>query len=293
MKLGENMVCFIVLHYMVKEETITCVSNLKKLIGEKRIIIVDNFSPNNSGKELKELYKDDFEIVVLLNNENSGFAKGNNFGCKYARETYDPAYYIVMNNDVEITQKDFINRIKKIYYNENFDVLSPDIYSTTQNIHQSPKSLKPMTIEKAVKLQEEYKKRVNSKFIVPIRCYLKKISVLRNINQILFKRKGIDYSKKYYNVPMHGSCFIFSKKFIDKRKNAFFEDTFFYFESEILDYECYLNGFKEVYDPDIKVFHHQNISTNAVYSDTLKKVRFMNEQNLNSITAFLERYKEK
>ena len=66
------MVCFIVLHYMVKEETITCINNLKKVFGDKKIIIVDNFSPNNSGKELKELYKNDSEIMVLLNNENSG-----------------------------------------------------------------------------------------------------------------------------------------------------------------------------------------------------------------------------
>lgn len=286
------MVCFIVLHYMVKEETITCINNLKKVFGDKKIIIVDNFSPNNSGKELKELYKNDSEIMVLLNNENSGFAKGNNLGCEYAKENYNPDYYIVMNNDVEIIQNDFIDRIQKIYDNEKFDVLSPDIYSTTQKIHQSPKSLKPMTLEKAIKMQKDYAKRVKSKIVVPIRCYLKKIDFLKKVNQIFFKKKNINYNKKYYNVPMHGSCFIFSKKFIDKREKAFFEGTFFYFESEILDYECHLNGFKEVYDPYIKIYHHQNISTNVVYSNALKKVKFMNEQNLNSINAFLAKYQK-
>ena len=45
-----------------------------------------------------------------------------------------------------------------------------------------------------------------------------------------------------------------------------------------------------MYDPSLKVLHHQNISTNITYKNILKKVRFMNEQNYNSINAFLKAY---
>lgn len=282
------MVCFIILHYMVIEETITCINSLKKIKGEKKIIIVDNNSTNGSGLDLKRRYCDDSEIDVILNSDNLGFAQGNNIGCEYAKNRYNPIYYVVMNNDVEIIQNDFINLIDKIWQREKFDVLSPDIYSTTNKIHQSPKSLENMTIERARIIKRQYQKKLNSKIIVPLRCYLKQIDIINHFYKIKkIKKLKIDYSQKYYNVPLHGSCLIFHKSFVKKRREVFFPKTFFYFESEILDYECQKYGFKEVYDPLIKVYHHQNVSTNATFNTVLKKVRFMNQQNYNSISAFL------
>lgn len=285
------MICFIILHYQVTHETINCIDKLQKIKGEKRIIVVDNCSPNGSGCVLKDKYKDDQTIDVVLHNKNDGFARGNNVGCRFAKEKYNPDFYVVMNNDVEIVQSDFINRVERAYAVEDFDVLGPDIYSTTQKIHQSPKCLVRTTIEESRRLQKQYYTKIKSKFVVPLRCCLKKIQWLK----LLVKKGksqslGIDYKKKYYNVPLHGSCFIFSKKFINNRSNAFFEHTFFYYESEILDYECQLSNMKVVYYPSLKVFHHHNVSTNMVYKNELNRVRFMNKQNYRSITAFLKEY---
>jgi len=285
------MICFVILHYIVIDETIQCVEKVKKLMGDKKIIIVDNCSPDGSGKELFDIFKSDPEVDVILNDSNLGFANGNNIGCQYAKNTYDPQFYVVMNNDVEITQNDFIQRIKSIWDKEKFHVLSPDIYSTTKRVHQSPKSIVRTNLIESKKLQYKYYRKMNSTFLVPLRCYLKKIWF---INNFYFRSKninlGIDYTKKYYNVPMHGSCFVFSKIYIHARKEAFYPNTFLYYESEILDYECLLNGWKELYDPSIKVLHHQNVSTNATYKNELMKVRFMNEQNYKSITAFINEY---
>lgn len=285
------MICFVILHYMVLEETEGCVRSLDKLIGEKSIVIVDNASPNGSGEKLAELYKSRGDITVVLNKENSGFARGNNLGCQVAKENYSPDFYVVMNNDIELPQADFIKRVYEIHTQDNFDVLGPDIYSTTGKVHQSPKSLKRTSIEGARKLLSVYEKKVKSSVIVPLRCFLKRLDGLKKaVKKSNNRSLGIDYQKKYYNVPLHGSCFIFSKRFIDSRENAFFTGTFFYYESEILDYECQIGNYKCVYDPSIKVLHHQNISTNTVYKNELKKVRFMNEQNYKSIKAFLDKY---
>lgn len=284
------MVCFVVLHYMVVEETINCIRNLKTIMNNSdRIIIVDNNSSNNSGVKLKNIYNKDKQIDIIINSENLGFAKGNNVGCNYAKEKYSPDFYIVMNNDVEIQQKDFIQKIYKIYDDEKFDVLSPDIFSTFQKIHQSPKTLSPMTISKAKSLKKEYEKKLKNRWVLKIRCKLKKNKIINNIKKMI-KSESIDYTKKYYNVPLHGACFIFSKKFVNKRKNVFFENTFLYFESEILDYECHLYNFKELYNPEIKVFHNQNVSTKYIYSNELKRAQFMSRENLNSINEFLKQY---
>ena len=285
------MVCFIILHYMVIEETLSCVENIKSIEGNKKIIIVDNNSSNGSGKQLEDLYRDDYDINVILNDTNDGFARGNNIGCKFAKNKYSPEFYVVMNNDIEICQKDFINRITQIWESEHYDVLGPDIYSTTGEFHQSPKILEKITIEKAKQLQKKYWKKVNSKVVVPLRCCLKQIKILKLIyNKKRNINKHIDYQKTHYNFPLHGSCFIFSRKFVEGRKEVFFPGTFFYFESEILDFECQKEGWKVVYHPSIYVLHHQNVSTNIVYSNELKKVRFMNQQNYNSISAFLEEF---
>lgn len=283
------MICFIILHYMVIEETIQCIKNLQNLKCDKKIIIVDNASTNNSGKKLKEIYSSDNNIDIILNERNVGFAQGNNIGCEFAQNRYNPDFYIVMNNDVEIQQENFIEEIYRIYAEDEFDILSPDIYSTSQNVHQSPKSLSRTSLEKAKKLKNKYYIKIKYKTLSKLRCLLKNIKILKKL-LYLINKNNIDYSKKYYDVPLHGACFIFSKKFVQKRKNVFFDKTFMYYESEILDYECNLYGFKEVYDPSIQVLHHQNVSTNNIFKKNVDKALFMSKQNYNSICEFLNEY---
>ena len=60
------MVCFVILHYMALEETILCVESIRGSVeGEKKIIVVDNCSPNGSIKGLEEKYQDAGDVDVL------------------------------------------------------------------------------------------------------------------------------------------------------------------------------------------------------------------------------------
>ena len=285
-----KLVCFVILHYMVNEETISSIESImNKVKGEKKIVVVDNGSPNNSGVELEKLYKDNKNVDVIISKENLGFAKGNNIGYRYAVEKYNPKFIVVLNNDVEIYQEDFIENIDKIYEEEKYAILSPDIYSTFSKVHQSPKKTRSYTEEEIRKLAKKYEFRNKSKVIIPLKCWLKEIKSLKKIMQNLkFKSRGIDYSKKYYDVPLHGSCFIFSEIFIKNRKNAFFEGTFMYFESEILDYECHRDGLKTIYDPSIKVNHHHSVSSAKSYKSELKREKFVNKCVNDSLKNFIK-----
>ena len=69
---------------------------------------------------------------------------------------------------------------------------------------------------------------------------------------------------------------------------TFNPNTFFYFETEILDYECEKKGYKRLYTPEIKVLHHQNVATNQVYSNLVEKTIFSNKCNFESTSYFLE-----
>jgi len=284
------MVCFIILHYLIYEETVKCVNNLINTVeGDFKIVVVDNCSPNQSGEQLQKHFKNNEKVHIILNDKNDGFARGNNVGYQYAKKYLKPDFAVIMNNDVEIIQKDIIERITKIYDTEKFYVLGPDIFSTSAQIHQSPKSTTAYDLEKVKAVNQAYKKKMDSKILVPLRCCLKQFRPLR---MVYHKKKNhnlkIDFSKQYFNVPLHGSCLIFSPLFVQKRSVAFFEGTFFYYESEILDYECKRDHMKTMYDPSIKVYHHQNLATNAAFHSALKKVRFANQCIYNSTSAFLD-----
>ncbi len=61
------MIAFVILHYQAMEETISCVDTIKNMVKEeKKIVIVDNASPNKTGINLREKYSQDSEVIVLL-----------------------------------------------------------------------------------------------------------------------------------------------------------------------------------------------------------------------------------
>ena len=79
------MFCYIILHYKVCDETVSCVKSIQESnCNQKKIIIIDNFSNNGTGEQLQEFYKDDEEIDVLINDKNLGFARGNNVAYQYS-----------------------------------------------------------------------------------------------------------------------------------------------------------------------------------------------------------------
>lgn len=283
------MTCFVILHYMTENETISSIESiLNNVVGRKKIIVVDNGSSNDSGSYLIEKYKDNIDVDVIISKDNVGFAKGNNIGYRYAVTTYNPDFIVIINNDVEIYQKDFIKKISDIYQEERYAILSPDIYSTFSKVHQSPKRLTSLTYDEVKKNYKKFSFYDRSKIFIPIKCFIKECQTIKKFVQNLkFKSRNIDYEKIYYNVPIHGSCFIFSKDFINKRKNAFFEGTFMYYESEILDYECHRDNLKTMYNPDVKVNHHHSVSSAQSYKSELKRNRFLNKCMKDSLKSFL------
>lgn len=282
------MIGFVILHYMVENETKKCVDSILNVEGEKKIIIVDNCSPNDSYIKLQNYYNNNNFVDVLQNKDNLGFACGNNVGYEYLKRNYDNIdFIVVMNNDMEILQKNFIKEIYEIYKNDNFYVLAPDVFSTSNKIHQNPE---PRMIRSIEKIETELKKMneiTNQKLM--IKAFLKKIPLLEKIVKYIKninRKREKNYLKKAYNQTLHGSCLIFSRNFINEREYAFFPKTRFYCEAQILDYECERNGWLRVYSPQIQVFHHEDVATNASYKGYYQKALFMNECMRNSLKEF-------
>ena len=152
------MTAFVILHYRAADMTRTCVKRIQALEGNHHIVIVDNASPNGTGELLAEEYAGEDNITVLLNQENAGFARGNNWGIRWAYEHLPVEFVVALNNDVEILQKEFAVRIGEIYEENPFDVLGPDIVSVFSGIHQSPKSLHGCSLESVRRKRDNVKR---------------------------------------------------------------------------------------------------------------------------------------
>lgn len=154
---------FVILHYMAYDMTVHCADMLLENYGDKdiRIVIVDNASPNGSGKNLAAYYKEQTAVTVLFSRENVGFARGNNAGYSCLRDSCD--YIIIMNNDVLIQQSDFLKKIHDLYLRERYAVLGPDIYSPHGiRKHQNPFFLQTSskaTLQKNLKAMEANNRR--------------------------------------------------------------------------------------------------------------------------------------
>ena len=94
------MTAFVILHYRAIEMTRTCVERIKALEGKSHIVIVDNASPNGTGRILEKEYDKEKMITVLLNQENGGFARGNNLGICWVCSHLKADFVVVLNNDV-------------------------------------------------------------------------------------------------------------------------------------------------------------------------------------------------
>ena len=155
-------VAFIILHYQAIEMTIKCINSLYEIfdMSENFIVVVDNASPNKSGNELVNKYINN-NIKIIISPENLGFAKGNNIGYSYCTKELDFDFLIIMNNDIIISQKDFIEKIYKLYEQNHFDILGPDIYNPNLNYHQNPLRLTPLSTIDLLDKKKYYRNRLN------------------------------------------------------------------------------------------------------------------------------------
>lgn len=93
--------------------------------------------------------------------------------------------------------------------------------------------------------------------------------------------------KRLENVKLHGSCLIFSKKFIEKHV-AFYPETFLYLEEDILFYNVRKYKLRSIFNPEIKVVHVGDASINMVKSNDYIKRRYIYRESINSLLVFLK-----
>jgi GT2 family glycosyltransferase len=276
---------FVILHYITIVDTIECVESILKNLGNQKynVIIVDNGSPDGSGKLLYQKYLTHNNVNVVLLDQNLGFAKGLNVGYLIGKYIFASDFVILLNNDTIITQEDFLERINQKFKLEQFDVLGPDIISLNDGGHQNPARLQGYSIKELIIF-------ILHILLLLLLNYLRVEDVLRKIKRRLIGEKDLtkvpsDHDLR--NVQLHGSCLIFSPKYVN-RFNGLCSKTFMYMEEDILFYQAQTLGLLCMYTPEIAIFHKEDSSTNAAFDKERKKRRFQYINILKSSMVLLK-----
>ena len=128
------MFTYLILHYKNADVTEQCLDSLLKPDSQdSNMVVVDNASNNGSYEKLLEKYGANKRIHFIKNEENLGYAAGNNVGFRYAKETLGADWIVLLNNDVVVEQKDFQKTVLEEYKKHSFYLAGPDIVTPEGN----------------------------------------------------------------------------------------------------------------------------------------------------------------
>jgi GT2 family glycosyltransferase len=94
-------VSIIILNWNGLQDTVECLESLRKTTYPSyQVVVVDNASEGNDAARLRSRFGD--YIHLIENEENCGFAEGNNIGIRYAITTLNAEYIALLNNDTTV-----------------------------------------------------------------------------------------------------------------------------------------------------------------------------------------------
>lgn len=103
-------IAIIVLHYKNPDDTRSCLASLEKIdYPNYSVIVVSNDAPEH-GLALRKEFP---AIELIQNNENLGFAEGNNVGIRHALADSKTDTVLILNNDTEV-EPNFLSEMARV-----------------------------------------------------------------------------------------------------------------------------------------------------------------------------------
>ena len=254
-----NKIGFIIINFNDHKTTKKLINNIKnyKIIDE--IVVVDNKSTDKSVLELKKIDN----ITLIANKENYGFAKAINIGCKYLINKYKDCYIFVSNSDIRIEEENDLKELVKTFKVKDIALVGPVIKE-------------PDGVVRGWKLTS-----VNEDILMNIPL----------INRV-YRNKLLNYKDSYYTtllsyVDMVKGCFFLIDSKALEKINYLDENTFLYYEENILARKLKGKKLLSVVDTSVFVEHKHNatIGTNVSRLNKYKIYKasqFYYEKNYNN-----------
>lgn len=241
---------FVILHHKTLDVSLSCLDNLLKVAPDSPIVVVDNGSNDGGGEELRRRFADYKNVVVIINDQNLGFAKGNNVGYKYVKDNFDVDCVVVMNNDVIITQPNFAEIIASYMLENHLYVCGPDII-TPEGRHQNPLQRVPFSTFRIIKWMLMDCIRL---IMLKLHLFEKKILATYTSVSNSYQRQDIDLNG-ITDCVLHGSCVAYSSDYLSKEDFAFVPVTFLYAEEMLLADYCKRKNYRTGVCPTATVTH--------------------------------------
>lgn len=273
---------FVILHYIVAEDTEILLSQLAASPYFKNvyIVVVDNGS--NNIDHIKQEYNF-ANITYLHTGKNLGFSRANNLGIEAARKQNCPLV-IVSNNDVEGNfTESFFRTISDCYKQDNkVAIVSPSIVNLLGR-YQNP-YIKQRPAYDLAKLNLMYNTTAG-KYIYFAKGFYNALRKLEFDKTHLLR----DEAAQAIYAP-HGSFFVLTPAYFT-HYNSLDKGVFLFNEENILAERTRNKNLKVWYLPEVEVVHKEDAATNSLFKKNLfKKMLFIRKHNYLSFKYFLNNY---
>lgn len=127
----QSSILTIILNWNGAQDTLECLDSLKKINTKTDILIIDNGSEKKD-IDILENIKTKYNLNLLFNKTNAGFAKANNQGMQYAMDN-NYEYILLLNNDT-IVQENFLEfLLQELINRPKAAMAAPKIYYANSN----------------------------------------------------------------------------------------------------------------------------------------------------------------
>lgn len=224
----------VIIHYNDLESVTHLIKNVSNYKVIDRIVIVDNNSKEEIKKKLRKLVSK--KIRIIENKDNKGFAYAINVGCRSLIEEFGKCNLIISNSDIIIDKEEDVKELVKCLGKKGVGVVAPTILENNR-LNRGWKNVGPL------------------------------IDSLLNIVYIhrFFRKKFVFYTDQHYDgktsvVDVVSGCFFLINSNTLEDVGYFDENTFLYYEENILAKKICDIGMKLIVCNDIIIIHNHSVS---------------------------------
>lgn len=201
----------------------------------------------NNGRHSAPASPLDKKMILLKNEKNYGFAEGNDIAIRFALNTFEPQYILLLNNDV-VVDTGFLAELVKVAERERrIGIVGPRIYYYD---------------------------------------FFGRSDVIDFAGEdiVLWKGRGVRHKSVEIDGGQHdrtevvdkinGACMLVKREVIEK-VGLLYPAFFMYWEETDFCFRAKRNGYKVVYVPTSKIWHKGASSMSGIYDYSRDKIYFM------------------
>lgn len=254
MVMAMNNFAIVILNYNTYDDTIVCVNSIKQFTtaSSYKVYIVDNASPDKSGKKLAETFANDERVSVLISEKNLGFSGGNNIGIRAAlKDNFE--YVFLLNSDIILLNDAFAFMQNAFTHNDNVAVVGPFIYNSKKEYAQFAR--RGITLS------------------MYLACRRGVVSIFPQLEKKL-RFYNYSYDEDFvFDGMLNGCCFGIRADFI-KEHSCLDDKVFMYYEEDILAHLLKTANKKAMIVASAQIIHNEGVATKKSSSDRMLFTRF-------------------